>query len=112
VTVINASVLETKSPGGVVQGSILGPVLFSLFINGLLEVIMFSQAHHYADDVQIYASGQLTDADRVIEKLNADMSNIWYWSQENGLSLNPQKSKAANLSLSTNFTKRMRGALL
>jgi hypothetical protein len=43
---------------------------------------------------QIHASGQLTDANRVIEKLNADMSNIWHWSQENDLSLNPQKSQA------------------
>jgi hypothetical protein len=39
---------------------------------------MFSQAHLHADDVQIYASGQFTDADRVIEKLNAGMSNIWH----------------------------------
>jgi hypothetical protein len=44
------------------------------------------------------SSIQLTDADRVIEKLNADMSNIWHWSQENGLSLNPQKSQAKVIS--------------
>jgi Reverse transcriptase (RNA-dependent DNA polymerase) len=79
---------------GVIQGSILGPVLFSLFINDLLEVIMFSQAHLYADDVQIYVSGDLSDATRLIEKLNADVSNIWHWSQLNSLCLNPQKSQA------------------
>jgi Reverse transcriptase (RNA-dependent DNA polymerase) len=78
---------------GIIQGSILGPVLFSLFIYDLLEVIMFSQAHLYADDVQIYVRGGLSDATRIIEKLNAEVTNIWHWSQLNSLCLNPKNPK-------------------
>jgi Reverse transcriptase (RNA-dependent DNA polymerase) len=54
---------------GFIQGSILGLVLFSFFINDQLEVIMFSQAHLYVDDVQTYVSRNLFDAARVIKKL-------------------------------------------
>jgi Reverse transcriptase (RNA-dependent DNA polymerase) len=79
---------------GVVQGSILGPILFSLFINDLLDVVIFSEAHLYADDVQIYANGHPSEITRVIEKLNADASSIGHWAQQNGLCLNPQKSQA------------------
>jgi hypothetical protein len=78
VTVINASVLETISPALLQLSEEWSKVpskvqFFSLSsLTTLLEVILFSQAHFYADDVQIYASGQLNDADTAIEKLNAD----------------------------------------
>jgi Reverse transcriptase (RNA-dependent DNA polymerase) len=84
---------------GVVQGSILGPILFSIFINDLMNVIMFSQCHMYADDAQLYISGERSDIARTIEKLNADVSSIWNWSQQNGLCLNPDKSQAVIISL-------------
>jgi Reverse transcriptase (RNA-dependent DNA polymerase) len=79
---------------GVIQGSILGPVFLLLFINDLLEVIMFSKAHLYADDAQIYVSGNLFDVARVSDKMNADVSNMWHWSQLNSICFNPQKSQA------------------
>jgi hypothetical protein len=53
----------------------------------------------YADDVQLYNSGERTDIARTIGKLNADLSSIWDWSLQNGLCLNPEKSKALIISL-------------
>jgi Reverse transcriptase (RNA-dependent DNA polymerase) len=89
---------------GMVQGSIVGSVFFSLFISDLLNVIIFCQAHLYADDVQIYVSGEQTDAVGVTEKLNVDLSSIWDWSQLNSLCLNPKKSLSIIINLQSQIS--------
>jgi hypothetical protein len=75
-------------------------------------VIIFSQAHLYADDVQIYVSGDLSDAARVIEKLNADVNNMWHWSQLNSLCLDPQKSQAIVINTKSSPTSNFPPILL
>ena len=39
---------------GVPQGSVLGSLLFLLFINDLNQAIKFSKVHHFADDTSLF----------------------------------------------------------
>jgi Reverse transcriptase (RNA-dependent DNA polymerase) len=76
------------------QGSILGPLLYSFFINDISNSIRFSKFHIYADDVQIYLSGSKESIASVINQINADLASISDWSTQNGLYLNSQKTQA------------------
>ena len=48
---ISSKVLEVTS--GVPQGSLLGPLLFCIFINDLPEVLKFSEPYIFADDLKL-----------------------------------------------------------
>jgi hypothetical protein len=77
---------------GVPQGSVPSPLFFSMFVNCLSERIRHSKFHFYADDLQIYLSGNRSDLDGLIARVNEDLEAIHRWSIENGLLLNPAKS--------------------
>jgi Reverse transcriptase (RNA-dependent DNA polymerase) len=79
---------------GVPQGSILCPLIFSLFINAISNSIRFSNYHIYADDVQIYLTGCRESIASVINQINAVLASISDWSTKNGLCLNYQKTQA------------------
>lgn len=42
---------------GVPQGSVLGPILFLLYINGISNIFLESKALVFADDMTIYFTG-------------------------------------------------------
>lgn len=80
---------------GVPQGSILGPLLFSIFTSDLPSILTPECCiHMYADDTQLYMSSALHSVDSTITKLNVNLSLVYQWSSENGLILNPKKSAA------------------
>ena len=62
---------------GVVQGSILGPLLFSLFINDLPLAVKYSSCHLYADDCQIYLGGIKDNILETFNKINRDLSSTY-----------------------------------
>ena len=79
---------------GVPQGSILGPLLFSMYINDLVTSLKFCKYHLYADDLQIYTSAHITNINLLIGHMNIDLCSILDWCTANGLKINPKKSQA------------------
>jgi hypothetical protein len=79
---------------GVPQGSILSPLLFSLFINDLSATLRDSKFHFYADDLQVYLTGKHGNLAGLANRVNSELAVILEWSRTNGLLLNPRKSQA------------------
>ena len=76
---------------GVPQGSILGLLLFLIYINDINKAIIFSSVHHFTDDTNIlYVSSSLKD---INNKINHDLSNLVQWFTANKISLKVSKSE-------------------
>ena len=77
---------------GVPQGSILGPLYFNLYVNGLQDSLA-SRSIQYGDDRTIYESGKPNDIQMTTGKLNSSLENLEQWSNENSLAINAMKTK-------------------
>ncbi|KAJ4433995.1 hypothetical protein ANN_16314 [Periplaneta americana] len=79
---------------GVPQGSVLGPLLFSIYINDISSNLTSCRHHIYADDIQIYLHTRPNYINDAITKVNDDLNSISIWSKTHGLNLNASKSQA------------------
>ena len=74
---------------GIPQGSILGPLLFDIFVNDLTLFIEKCKLYNYADDNSLDSSSDdLLDA---LRNLKRDGRNAIYWFTKNGMQANPDK---------------------
>lgn len=81
---------DMTSAFGIPQGSVLGPVLFIIFINELSNIAKFGTVLSFADDTAITFYGDTWD--EVYKKANKDLSTIKMWLDSKGLSLNIDKT--------------------
>ena len=81
---------------GVPQGSLLGPLLFNIFINDINFSVQLTSLRLYADDTAAYASN--TDISALELSLNKDLKNLSSWFASNYLFVNSKKTQAMILS--------------
>ena len=77
---------EVKS--GVPQGTVLGPILFLIYINDMENCAQHCVISHFADDSRIKKAIKFTSD---VEKLQSDLTSVEHWSKSNNMALHEKK---------------------
>ena len=92
---------------GVPQGSILGPILFLIFINDLPDDLL-SDVAIYADDTSLYScldrKSELFSRVEQADELEYDLGNITEWGDNWLVKFNPKKTKLLSINRYKNPT--------
>ena len=94
VTLLGTSSTEMDVTSGVPQGSILGPILFLLYVNDLPDVVVNSKVASFADDTKLYRRVDSTQ-DAIL--LQNDLDKLEAWSISSGLVFNQRKCKQQHI---------------
>ena len=84
-TVSNQSSTKSKISHGVPQGSVLGPLLFLVYINDLNKAIIHNQVHHFADDTNFLITRK--SLKKINKYVNHDLRLLCHWLRANKISL-------------------------
>ena len=76
---------------GVPQGSVLGPLLFLIYINDLHKAIKYCTTRHFADDTNLLLKGK--NLKQMKKHLNYDLDQLCDWLKANKIALNCDKTE-------------------
>ena len=93
VVVGNAQSSEAPVTSGIPQGSVLGPVLFILYINDLPQIVD-SEVRLFADDTKIFTR---SDRPGAVDVLQSDLQKLETWSKAWLLKFHPLKCQVLKL---------------
>ena len=87
--VVNGSKsIPANVKSGVPQGTVLGPILFLIYINDMEKCTQHSVISHFADDSRIKKAIKLTSD---VAHLQSDLSAVEEWSKSNNMALHEKK---------------------
>ena len=106
---------ETFVQYGVPQGSVLGPLLFLLYINDLNRALKYCNTIHFADDTSLLLKNK--SLKKMKKYLNRDLINLSNWLAANNISLNASKTELLifrhpNKIINYNLKVKLNGKLL
>lgn len=97
-SVVHGSLSSASTPVqcGVPQGSVLGPILFTIYVSPIASIVSQFSVHQqqYADDTQLFVCLSPSTLSTSLLSLQQCTSALTAWFFHNGLALNPGKTEA------------------